>query len=266
MASRTASAPCPASAGPFFARGPHPWPAMGGRWSSIVNRVVRSTRVPIAEPPEPRMRSPSQWPGTARSAASAGRSLIKISGPTKPLLRPRVRARGTRSAPGPQARGQLATQRAAALDVERLIDRLVRDAHRVIIREVQRQSVGDLRRAPRVGPAAVFAASVTAPDPAHIRTRYGPAVGRRDFAGEPLLHVLTQPRVGGQLGRLRPPRPPLGMPLRGRGPILQPAAAGRGVAAQLARDRRRSPPDTPRDLPHPAPAGLQQRDLLALGE
>lgn len=44
-----------------------------GRCSSIVNRVVRSTSVPIAELPRPRMRSLSQCPGTARSAASAGR-------------------------------------------------------------------------------------------------------------------------------------------------------------------------------------------------
>src|SRR3954469_3243587 len=35
--------------------------------------VTGSTRVPIAELPRPRMRSPSQWPGTARSAIAAGR-------------------------------------------------------------------------------------------------------------------------------------------------------------------------------------------------
>ena len=64
----------------------------------MVNRVVRSTRVPIAELFSPTMRSPSQCPGTARSAASAGRSLIMISGLTKPFPRPLVRARGTRSA------------------------------------------------------------------------------------------------------------------------------------------------------------------------
>ena len=98
IASRTASAPCPVSAGPFFARGWSPWPSMRGRCSSIVKRVVRSTSVPIAELSRPRIRSPSQWPGTARSAASAGRSLIMISGVTNFLPRPWVRARGTRSA------------------------------------------------------------------------------------------------------------------------------------------------------------------------
>ena len=63
IASRTASAPCPASAGPFFTRGSSPWPSMRGRCSSIVNRVVRSTSVPIAELSSPMIRSPSQWPG-----------------------------------------------------------------------------------------------------------------------------------------------------------------------------------------------------------
>ena len=48
-----------------------------GRCSRIVNRVERSTRVPTAEPlAVPMIRSPSQWPGTARSATSAGRWLI----------------------------------------------------------------------------------------------------------------------------------------------------------------------------------------------
>jgi hypothetical protein len=44
------------------------------------------------------MRSPSQWPDTARSAASAGRLLIMISGEMKVLPRPRVRALGVRNA------------------------------------------------------------------------------------------------------------------------------------------------------------------------
>jgi hypothetical protein len=49
---------------------------------------------------------------------------------------------------GPQARGQLALQRSPALDEQRLIDRLVRDAHRLIIGEVQAQPVGNLLRTP----------------------------------------------------------------------------------------------------------------------
>ena len=63
-----------------------------------MNRVVCSTNVPIAELPRPMIRSPSQCPGTARFSASAGRSLIMISGPTDALPRPRRRALGTRNA------------------------------------------------------------------------------------------------------------------------------------------------------------------------
>ena len=50
--------------------------------------------------------------------------------------------------PGPQAGGQLAPQRSAALHIQRLVDRLMRDAHRLIIGEVQPQPVGELLRAP----------------------------------------------------------------------------------------------------------------------
>jgi len=49
---------------------------------SIASRLVRSTSVPIADRFRPMMRSPSQWPGTARSSTSAGRSLIITSGVT----------------------------------------------------------------------------------------------------------------------------------------------------------------------------------------
>ena len=64
----------------------------------MVKRLVRSTSVPIAERSSPMIRSPSQWPGTARSAASAGRWLIITSSVMKPLPRLPTRARGTRSA------------------------------------------------------------------------------------------------------------------------------------------------------------------------
>jgi len=70
----------PASGGPFLVRGMVPCPCMRGRCSSMVNRVVRSTSVPIAEfdAVPPMMRSPSQWPGTARSSTVAGRWLMLI--------------------------------------------------------------------------------------------------------------------------------------------------------------------------------------------
>ena len=79
--------------GPFFTRG-CPKSVIRGRCSSNVNRVLRSTRVPIAELSSPRIRSPSQWPGTARSFASGGRCVIMTSALTNTLPR-RVRALGT---------------------------------------------------------------------------------------------------------------------------------------------------------------------------
>jgi TRAP-type C4-dicarboxylate transport system permease large subunit len=50
-----------------------------------VNRVVRSTRVPIADRFSPMIRSPSQCPGTARSATS-GFSYLLIIGKVGNLL------------------------------------------------------------------------------------------------------------------------------------------------------------------------------------
>ena len=72
IASRTASAPCPASAGPFFSRGPSPWPGIGGRCSNMVSRVARSTGAPMAERFRPRIRSPFQCP-ILQPAAARGR-------------------------------------------------------------------------------------------------------------------------------------------------------------------------------------------------
>ena len=128
IASHTASAPCAASAGPFFTRASWPWSIMRGRCSSRVKRVIRSTKVPIAELPRPRMRSPSQWPGTARSAASAGRRLIMISGEMKVLPRPRVRALGVRST-RPVRSACSSRRNAADFDELRVTDGSVADAH-----------------------------------------------------------------------------------------------------------------------------------------
>lgn len=116
----------------------------------MVNLVVRSTRVPIAERFRPMVRSPSQCPGTARSSASmrpfadhylgcdmAARTLSGAS--TRDAQRP----------PGAQAGDQLPLESTTALDVERLVDRLVRDAHGLIIGEIQPQPVRELLRTPR---------------------------------------------------------------------------------------------------------------------
>ena len=61
--------------------------------------MARSTSVPIADfPPAPKIRSPSQCPGTARSPASAGRSLIITMPGIFPYRAPPSVRRGLRSA------------------------------------------------------------------------------------------------------------------------------------------------------------------------
>ena len=52
---------------------------------------------------------------------------------------------------------------------------------------------------------------------------------------------------------------------RGPRPPFTPATRGR-VAARLAGDRRRRPPQTARDLPDPEALRFQQRQLLTLSE
>ena len=77
--------------------------ALARRRVDVLWALLRYNRTYATSPPAPaqsRLTTPLrfQCPGTARSAASAGRSLIMISLVMKFLPRPRVRARGTRSA------------------------------------------------------------------------------------------------------------------------------------------------------------------------
>jgi hypothetical protein len=103
-------------------------------------------------------------------------------------------------------------------------------------------------------------------DPLHVGTVDRDAVRPLHSAGQTDLHIAAQHRAHGELGGLRAPRAPVGMPLRGRGPVLESAAAGRGVAPQFPGDRRRRPTELARDLPHPGATGAQDRDLLPLGK
>src|SRR4051794_5300583 len=77
----------------------------------------------------------------------------------------RACARDAQRASGPQAGDELALERAAALHVERLIDRLVRDPHPRIIGELELESLGDLLRAPPGHPPAILAVRLVAPLP-----------------------------------------------------------------------------------------------------
>src|SRR5438270_11268925 len=106
---------------------------------------------------------------------------------------------------------------------------------------------------------------MTPPAPADPRTRNAP-VGPLHRPRKPVLHIATQLRVDSELRRLGTSSATVRMPLRGRGPILRPTGASRGVALQLSADRRRCTTQLPRDLSHPITTSEQHGDLLPLGE
>ena len=168
--------------------------------------------------------------------------------------------------PGAQARHELALEGTPTLDIQRLIDRLVRDPHGLIIGEVDTEPVRDLLWAPRLRPPPVGAPSGAAADVPHRRAGDEPAVGPGDRSGEAVLHVLAQGTVAGELGDLGPAGAPLGVPLGGRRPIDDMPAAGRRIAPQLTRDRRGRATHTAGDLAHPVLLDTQDGDLLAFGE
>lgn len=97
---------------------------------------------------------------------------------------------------GSQAGHQLTLERAASLDVERLVNRLVADAHVLMVGEVDDQPSTDLLRAPGRRPAVVCTVWLVQPFPG----RRGPAAtvpsGRRSC---PLSRVCTYSRNHGLL-------------------------------------------------------------------
>src|SRR5438067_242253 len=138
MLSRTASAPCPASAGPFFTRASTPCSAIRGKCSSIVNRrralhqrADRGTVQPQDEVPFPvtRHRPVAHfcWP-LADHDLRHDESLAPTPG-----ARPRYAQR----TPGAQAGRQLASQGPTALYIKRLVDGFVADAHHLIMWKVE---------------------------------------------------------------------------------------------------------------------------------
>jgi hypothetical protein len=101
---------------------------------------MRPASVPIADLFSPMIRSPSQWPGTARSAAWAGPGADHhLGGEHAVAALPGPGPRHPQRPAGAQAGDQLALERPAALDIQGLVDRLVRHAHGLIIREIDRQ-------------------------------------------------------------------------------------------------------------------------------
>src|SRR5215204_6489168 len=89
-------------------------------------------------------------------------------------------------------------------DEQRLIDRLVADAHGLIIGEVDFQPLRDLLWTPRRRPPPVLAMGLVQTLPRRrLGARDDRAVRPMDVPGEPVLHVLTQLLVARQLRRLR---------------------------------------------------------------
>jgi hypothetical protein len=111
---------------------------------------------------------------------------------------PRPHPRHPQRPPGPQARGQLTLQAATRLHVKGLVDRLVRDPHRLIVGEVDRQPVRDLLRTPRRRPPAILPPPDVSPDPgARLRPSHLDAVLIANLARQPLLDVLARAVIDG---------------------------------------------------------------------
>ena len=125
----------------------------------------------------------------------------------------------------------------------------------------------DLLRTPRHHPSAIFAIRLVPPLPRPCRRALnGSPVRARNLPREALLDILTQPGVRHQLRDLRTTSSQISLPLRDRGSVVELAASGRSVAAQLPRDRPWVASHDPRDCPHPFALHTQQSDLLPLAE
>jgi hypothetical protein len=121
-------------------------------------------------------------------------------------------------------------------------------------------------RAPCRSPTPIRATAMPAAFPRDVRAGDRPALAVDDRSGEPFLHVVTKPLVRCQPRNLRAAGTPLGVPLRVHRAIVDATTPGRGVAAQLPRDRRRVTDHRSADLAHALTLRLEQGDLLTLSE
>src|SRR5215211_1190084 len=194
-------------------------------------RLWRSTSVATALIFLPKSRSPSQWPGTARSSASAGRSLMLIVPRSWPWPVITECPSGRRVAcPPTQVAGQFPAQRAARLHEQRQVDRLVRHPHLRIVREGSSEPTGDLLRRP----------------------------AQLELA----LHHRAEPFAPRQLGSFRPTSSAERIALRPAGAI----AARTAVDSHFPRDRRRRPTKPARDRAQRLTTRQAPRDLFAFNQ
>src|SRR5215207_1254112 len=80
----------------------------------------------------------------------------------------------------------------------------------------------DLLRAPPLQPPAIPAMWLVPALPLGTLRPNRPTIGTTYNTRQSVLHVLAEPAVRGQPGRLRPADPPLGVPLRDRRLVLEP--------------------------------------------
>ena len=102
---------------------------------------------------------------------------------------PRARPRHPQRPAGAQAGRQLAAQRASTLNEQRLIDGFMADAHGLIFREVDRQSAGDLLRAPSACPPPVLPWSMPTAFPGHGRAGNRSPAWSDHHASQPFLYI-----------------------------------------------------------------------------
>jgi hypothetical protein len=138
-----------------------------------------------------------------------------------------------RSAPA-QAGHQLPFERTAALHIQRLVDGLVADPHGFIIGEIHRQPASDLFRTPRLNPGPITTVGLVAALPRCAGgAGHDLTVSTAHYPRQLIPDVLAQSVVADQLGDLGAPCTSLGMPLRGRGLVIEPIGTCGGVTAQL---------------------------------
>jgi hypothetical protein len=99
--------------------------------------------------------------------------------------------RHAQRASGAQASHQFALESSAALDVESLVDRLVTDAHRLIMGEVTRKPPSDLLGTPALHPASVTAVWLAAALPGCLLGADDSAVRCPHQARQAFLHVVA---------------------------------------------------------------------------
>ena len=169
-----------------------------------------------------------------------------------------------------KAGGQLTTECAAALYVERLIDRLMTDPHRLILGPVPRivdpKTVRDLLRTPGPGPSPVLPRPMptTVPDDAWPLDHR--SIRCRDPTRKPILHIAPQRLIRCHLGWLQPFGGSISMPLRRRCSVVQATASGRRVAPHLAGDRRRCSLQPASNMTYASSLGAQKSNLLTFLE